>query len=280
MRLIVIGLVIVGLVGLGAWFVVGSSKPGQVKQEPEREAASKEASGTPGAEAGPIKLSAQRRQALGIKLEVIQARVAEEALAVTGKIAANPERTVVIAPRVQGRVVKVQVRLGDTVAAGATLALLDSVEGADALGELAQSESVLTLAELRAEQQRQLYDAKLRVLETAARQPTAEAALRELEKVELGRAKQEYISALAKLELAQADHERQNKLVELKIGARKDLIRTEKEMFSARSELSGAAEAIRLNARQERAEAEAALQQARAQRDKVRGKLRDRKSVV
>jgi cobalt-zinc-cadmium efflux system membrane fusion protein len=63
-------------------------------------------------------------------------------------------------------------------------------------------------------------------------------------------------------------------LVERKIGARKDLIRAEKELLGARSEIEAVAETIRLNARQDLLAAETALQQARAQRDKLRGKLR------
>jgi hypothetical protein len=42
-----------------------------------------------------------------------------------------------------------------------------------------------------------VYDAKLRVIDTARQQSTAEAALTALRGAELGRAKQEYISALA-----------------------------------------------------------------------------------
>jgi len=258
----------------GIWFVgLPSLRAGKDTSPPTGE--HKESAGARDHdEAGPIKLSSEQRQSLGIKVEPIQARVLEEQIEVTGKIAANPERTVVVAPRAQGRVVRVLVRLGDTVDAGATLAVLDSPEATDLLGELAQAESALSLAEVRIEQQRRLYQAKLRVLETAAGQPSAEAALRDLGSVELGRAKQEYIGALAKLELAQAEYDRETLLVERKIGARKDLIRAEKELLATRSEVSAAAEGIRLSARQELAEAETALQQARTQRDKIRDKLR------
>lgn len=259
---------------VGIW-LIGSPplRAGKDKAQPVAE--QKDAPGAKGHdETGPVKLSPEQRKALGIKVEPIQPRVLEAQVDVTGKIAANPERTVVVAPRAQSRVVRVLVHLGDTVAAGATLALLDSPEATDLLGELAQAESALALAEVRVEQQRQLYQAKLRVLETAARQPSAEAALRDLGSVELGRAKQEYISALAKVELAQAEYDRETLLVERKIGARKDLIRAEKELFVARSEVSASAEGIRLSVRQELAEAEAALQQARTQRDRVRDKLR------
>ncbi len=252
-----------------AWIIVGPSRSAvrpaadSKRQEPAH-----------AGEGSALKIAPERRQALGIKVEPVQARVPEARLTVTGRILANPDRAVAIAPRAPGRVVKVNVQLGDTVEAGATLALVDSVEAADALADLAQAESALALAQARTEQERQLNAAKLQVLDTARQQPTAEAAVKELAKVELGRPKQEYISALAKREAAQAEYEREQRLVESKIGARKDLIRAEKELFSARAEVDAVAEGIRLSARRELLEAETALHQARGQRDKVREKLR------
>jgi cobalt-zinc-cadmium efflux system membrane fusion protein len=273
-RLVAILVAIALAVAVGIWFL-GSPPLRAARDKPQLAGEHKDAPDGKGHdEAGPIKLSPEQQQTLGIKVESIEPRVLTAQVDVTGKIAANPGRTVVVAPRAQGRVVRVLVHLGDTVDAGATLALLDSPEATDLLGELAQAESALALAEVRLEQQRRLYQAKLRVLETAARQPSAEAALRDLNGVELGRAKQEYISALAKLELAQAEYDREGLLVERKIGARKDLVRAEKELFAARSEVSAASEGIRLSARQELAEAETAVQQARAGRDRLRDKLR------
>lgn len=257
------------LVAVAVWVLVGPSRSA-VRQaaDPKRQERGHESEGSA------LKLTPERRQALGIKVDLVQTRVPEARLTVTGKIVANPDRTVAIAPRAPGRVVKVNVQLGDMVEAGAMLALVDSVEAADALSDLAQAESALALAQARSEQERQLNAAKLQVLETARQQPTAEAAVKELAKVELGRPKQEYISALAKREAVQAEYEREQRLVESKIGARKDLIRAEKELFSARAEVEAVAEGIRLSARRELLEAETALQQARAQRDKVREKLR------
>ena len=221
-----------------------------------------------------IKLSAEQRQTLRLKIEPVELRVPEESLAVTGRIAANLDRAVIIGPRTTGRAVKVLVRLGQMVNAGESLALLDSVEAADALAELAQNESGLALAQARAEKEQRLYEAKLRVLEAVQRQEGAAAAEKALEQVELGRLKQEYIGALARLELARANHDRQKLLGEKKIGARKDLIEAEKALIAARGELGAVTETIRLTARQDLLAVETALQQARSQRDKVREKLR------
>jgi len=269
MRVVAIVAVVVVALGVGAWALVGARSPAK---EAARKPHGGEAHGESEAEA--IRLSPEQRVALGLRVEPMGARTPEAQLAVTGTIVANPDRTVVVAPRTPGRIVKVTARLGDRVAAGAPLALLNSTEAAELLAEAQHAESALSLAQGQADRERALYEAKMRMLETAKGQPTAEAALRELQKVELGRAKQEYIGALAKLELAEAEHERARRLVEGKIGARKDLVRAEKELFTARGELEAVAETIRLTARQELLTADTALAQARAQRDKVRQKLR------
>ena len=280
MRIAVIGAVIVVVLGVGAWALIGArsaAKEPRAAATPGTQEKAKKSHGGEGhkeGEAEVIQLSPEQRAALGLRVDAVGTRVAEAELAVTGTIVANPDRSVVVAPRTPGRIVKVTAQLGDRVQAGTALALLNSTEAAELLAEAQQTESALSLAQAQADRERNLYDAKMRMLETAARQPTAEAALRELQKLELGRPKQEYISALAKLELAEADYERAKRLVEGKIGARKDLVRAEKELFTARSELEAVAETIRLDARQQRLAADTALAQVRSQRDKVRQKLR------
>jgi cobalt-zinc-cadmium efflux system membrane fusion protein len=280
MRIAVIGAVIVVVLGVGAWALVGARSSARDPRTALAPATKEKAEKSHGGEAHKegeaeaIRLSPEQRAAMGIRVDAVGTRAAEAQIAVTGTIVSNPDRTVVVAPRTPGRIVKVTAQLGDRVEAGAALALLNSTEAAELLAEAQQAESSLALAQAQADRERTLYDAKMRMLETAARQPTAEAAMRELQKLELGRPKQEYISALAKLELAEADYERAKRLVEGKIGARKDLVRAEKELFTARSELEAVAETIRLDARQQKLAADTALTQARSQRDKTRQKLR------
>ena len=267
-------LMLVCVLGIGFGYWLGSSRTASRKSAdpstPAKEAASKKEGG----DGGPIVLSAEQKDLLKLKIEPAKLGLPEETLGATGRISVNPDRTVIIAPRSAGRVVKITARLGQTVASGEVLALLDSMEAAEAMAELTQNESTLALAQARADKEKQLYEAKLRVLETVGRQESAEAAGRTLAQVELGRLKQEYIAALARLELAHANHDRQQLLVEKKIGARKDLIEAEKGLIAARGEVDAVAETIRINARQDLLTAETALQQARSQRDKTRDKLR------
>ena len=266
----------VGGLGITIGLILGSSRIPPDKPI-ERSSEEKRAYGTPlarGKDVSVIPLTTEQKQTLKLKIEPAEQRIPEEKLAVTGKITANLDRAVVIGPRSSGRVVKVLSRLGEMVDAGAPLALLDSVEVSDAFADLAQSESGLSLAQARLEKERQIYEAKLQVLETVRREEDASAAEKALAKVELGRPKQEYISALARLELARANYDRQKILVESKIGARKDLIEAEKALIAARGEVDAVAETIRLTVRQELLAAETSFQQSRVQRDKAREKLR------
>ncbi len=223
---------------------------------------------------GTIVLSLEQRKTLGLKMATVGAEAIDETLAVTGKIAAHPDKTVVVSPRTAGRLVRVMAELGNTVRAGESLAFLDSMEAAEVLAEVSQSEAALNLALARAQKEREIYEAKLRVLETAGRQGSAAEAEAALARVELGRPKQEYLAALARLELARATYERQQLLVEKRIGARKDLIEAEKTLIMARGEVDAVGETIRITARQELLAAETATQQVRLQRDKLLEKLR------
>jgi cobalt-zinc-cadmium efflux system membrane fusion protein len=271
----IIIIVLAGIVGIGVGKYLGSSRtPSGSTASPAEGKKGNKGGAVGGLGDMVIKLSAEQKQTLRLKVEPVELRVPEESLAVTGRIAANLDRAVIIGPRTTGRAVKVLVRLGQMVNAGESLAFLDSVEAADAMAELAQNESALALAQARAEKERQLFEAKMRVLEAVERQESAAAAEKALEQVELGRLKQEYIGALARLELARANYDRQKLLVERKIGARKDLIEGEKALIAARGELGAVAETIRLTARQDLLAVETALHQARSQRDKVREKLR------
>ncbi len=281
-RSLLIAAVLVLTLGIGVWWVVAVTRAPGSRHAGEAGSATADGpspgddrahgDGEPHRE-GVVAIPPERQRSLGIEVEPAAVRPVADQLTVTGEVVANPNRSVVIAPRTSGRVTRILVQLGQTVKAGQTLALVDSAEVADLIGELQQAESALELARARLDREKPLYDAKLRMLETARTQPNAEAALAQLDRVELGRPKQEYISALATLELARADYDRQTLLSEAKIGARKELIRAEKDLYAARSELAAVEETIRLTARQELFAMESALREARAQSDKVHAKL-------
>lgn len=125
-----------------------SEKPGakaassEPKQEKAKEASHADAGGT-----GSVELSADEEKASGIRVEKLALARNGGELAVTGVIQPNLDRLAQVAPRVPGRVVEVRASLGDRVARGQTLAVMDSLEVGEARSALAQAEADLRVAE-------------------------------------------------------------------------------------------------------------------------------------
>jgi len=79
----------------------------------------------------------------------------------TGKIETNADRIAHVSPRISGKVVTVKSSLGDSVAAGQTLATLDSVELGEALNRFHQSKTKLALAQSNMERIKTLVEKKI-----------------------------------------------------------------------------------------------------------------------
>lgn len=94
-----------------------------------------------------LKLSTEEAQRAGIKLEAVAAQAIAETVTVTATIRADQDRVARISPRVEGRVVSVQAKLGDTVKAGQSLAVLDSVAIGEAATAWSQAQSDYRVAE-------------------------------------------------------------------------------------------------------------------------------------
>ncbi|MBU0588330.1 MAG: efflux RND transporter periplasmic adaptor subunit [Gammaproteobacteria bacterium] len=111
------------------------------------EAVTSEAKGEDGHEVKGIKLTAEEKDRAGIKLEEVTLRVFDDAVSVTATIRPNQNRIARIAPRVEGRIVRVTANLGDTVRVGQTLAVMDSVAVGEAQSGLLQAQSAQRVAQ-------------------------------------------------------------------------------------------------------------------------------------
>lgn len=130
--------------GLSALLLAGCGKSDQPQASPDKSAANTteaEHAGKdmPGAHEGEdkhgeevLKLKPEEIQAAGIKTEDLAEQEVSEQLTVTATIRPNQDRIAHVAPRVAGRIVKVQANLGDAVKAGQTLAVLDSLDVGEA----------------------------------------------------------------------------------------------------------------------------------------------------
>lgn len=99
--------------------------------------AAKDAPGAHGSEdehgeAESLKLKPEEIAAAGIKIEDLAEQEVSEQITVTATIRPDQDRIAHVAPRVAGRIVRVQAKLGDQVKAGQVLALLDSLEVGEA----------------------------------------------------------------------------------------------------------------------------------------------------
>ena len=134
------------LAGCGAQTGESAEKRRAAAPEQKPDKAKEETHADAGA-AGSVELSADEEKAAGIRVEKLALARTGGELAVTGVIQPNLDRLAQVAPRVPGRVVEVRSSLGDRVAGGQTLAVMDSLEVGEARSALAQAEADLRVSE-------------------------------------------------------------------------------------------------------------------------------------
>jgi len=197
-------LLIVGVVALVALVVVlvlalvlrRGSSPPPTKAE------TTEASSTP----NEVRLNAEALKAAGIEMEGVTQRPAVATLRVTGTVETNPQQTQSVTTLVSGRVQRVAVVIGDRVRAGSIIAVVSSPEVAEMHGKLREAETRLQLAE------------------------------RNLARLQRAENRVGVLQAKAKLDEAEATLKRTKRLIELGVGAGKDLIAAEAIYKTAKAE--------------------------------------------
>ena len=90
---------------------------------------------------GELKLSPEDAQRAGLKVEALVKQAIGGSITVTATIHANQDRIARVAPRVEGRVLRVASNLGDTIKQGQVLAVLDSLAIGEAQSALLQAQS-------------------------------------------------------------------------------------------------------------------------------------------
>jgi cobalt-zinc-cadmium efflux system membrane fusion protein len=93
-----------------------------------------------------LTLNADEKRRAGIKVEKIERVERAETIQAFGTVSPNRNKFARVTPPIAGRVVKVDVDLGDMVAAGKSLATLQSPELAELRTALQQSQAEMTLA--------------------------------------------------------------------------------------------------------------------------------------
>ncbi len=89
-----------------------------------------------------------------------QERLAD-AISATGKVEVNGDRIAHVSPSIPGRIASVKVSLGDSIASGQVLVMLDSVELGEAINRYRQSKAKLSLAKNNLERVNALVEKKI-----------------------------------------------------------------------------------------------------------------------
>lgn len=104
-----------------------------------------------------IQLSAEEIQQSGLTIATIQPEKISDQLVLSANITANQDRIAFVAPRVEGKLIKVTANLGDQVKAGQSLAVVDSIQMGEARAEYRHAQSELKLAEANFQRIDKLY---------------------------------------------------------------------------------------------------------------------------
>jgi cobalt-zinc-cadmium efflux system membrane fusion protein len=138
---------------------------------------------------GLVELTPEKRAAIEITTAEASLRRLSPQLETTGEVGYEQDRLAHVSPRISGRVIRVPASLGDEVAEGRTLAVIDSIELGQAKARFLSSrsrESVnresyereLALYEDRISSQKEMLDAKADFLEAEAERESAQETLR------------------------------------------------------------------------------------------------------
>ena len=223
-RQTVIIVAIVALVGLVAIMAVLYLRSGRADPKGEKAAAETKKSGE-NESPSEVKLSPEAILAAGLQIEGVTQRPAVSLLKVTGTVETNQQQTQQVTPLVGGRVERVNVALGDRVKTGMVLAIIASSEVAEMRGKLREAQTRLQLAQ------------------------------RNLQRVQQAENRVGVLSAKAKLDEAEATLRRTRRLIELGVGAGKDLVAAEAAYQTAKAEYDFQSN-ISLNREMQEAQAE------------------------
>lgn len=132
-----------------------AKEPIDNKEQPAK--ATSENTAEPKRESGKIHLSAEELQQSNITVTKIQLEKVSDQLILSANITANQDRIAFVAPRVEGKLIKVTANLGDQVKAGQSLAVVDSIQMGEARAEYRHAQSELKLAEANFQRIDKLY---------------------------------------------------------------------------------------------------------------------------
>lgn len=196
---IVAGVAVVALIAIVVVFYVRGNQPTPTQATSETNHKEDESGNE-------VRLSPEALSAAGIEIQGVTQRPAVSLLRVTGTVEPNQQQTQQVTPLVSGRIERVNVALGDRVRAGSVLAVIASPEVAELHGKLREAMT------------------------------REQSASRNLQRVQRAENRAGVLAAKAKLDEAEATLKRTRRLIELGVGAGKDLVAAETAYKTAKAE--------------------------------------------
>ena len=218
-----------------------------------------------------LRFSKQRQETIGIEVSSVERQILPSFTWRSGRVALNEERIAHISPPVEGIVRKAPVRLGQTVAAGQVLAVLESRELGQVKLEAYKAKKLLQaekdlLARVKTAMENTQY--LLRLLE--AETPLAEIE-KKLQDRPIGEWRQQLISTYAKRKQLKAQLDSQKASSGTIPGVA--LIQTQAELDTATATLVALMEELRFQVKNQVRQAELKVTDAQMQLEIARAKL-------
>ncbi|MBI4892656.1 MAG: efflux RND transporter periplasmic adaptor subunit [Acidobacteria bacterium] len=143
---------------------------------------------------GRLRMDAAAQKNIGLRFEPAQLRPVTRSLQATGVVSPNESRVAHVRPLAQGRIEKVNVRLGDRVRAGQVLLVYDNIELGEIIGQYSAAVAALGKAKAEAEVTQRSLDRAKALVDVGA-----------LARAELEKRTAEYKNALASIESQDAE---------------------------------------------------------------------------
>jgi cobalt-zinc-cadmium efflux system membrane fusion protein len=192
---------LVAIVALIVWRTRETRRPSKAGSDEVKQRENEETT-----ESREVVLFPEALKTAGIEIAGVTQRPAVALLTFTGTVETNQQQTQQVTPLVGGRVERVNVALGDRVRTGMVLATIASPEVAEMRGKLREAQTRLQLAQ------------------------------RNLQRVQRAENRVGVLSAKAKLDEAEGNLRRTRRLIELGVGAGKDLVAAEAAYKTAKAE--------------------------------------------
>lgn len=200
----------------------------------------------------------------GIRTEAAARRRLSASVECPGEVGFDQTRLAHVTSRVSGMLAEVRGRIGDSVAAGDVLAVVQSTELAEAKSRYIEAGDKLELATLDFERAKRIHEGVKRILTQCDELHSVESMRKAFAEVRIGEVKSRLLTAHSDLELARSNQARQLKLREEGINSERTLEAAQAELESAEARFHAVHEEIAFGSERELMSAEKELRIAKS----------------